>query len=333
MQYLRRFERTIPVSTPLTLRVSNHRGDVVVIGEDRADVAFVAQLALDARDEASGRARLDAIDIPVRVDTESVTVGPPAYPELEEDELRIDEDIRETGESFPFFNFRFGPAGIIAAARRVVIDGDLRVDMELRVPRRSAVDVEQRTGTLRVEGVQSRVDARSRSGRVEIHDIGGDVALETRSGAAQLHTIGGTATVDSRSGRIEIADVDGDVTVESRSGRVGVRNVGGRTELRTFAGSVRVDGVRGSLDVTGDTGSIEVSGPVVAPISIESQTGSVRLFVPPDARFYFDAESELGSVRSDLPVSARDGPASDAPAGAPTVRVRAFTGSVRVAPI
>ncbi|MDA0365127.1 MAG: DUF4097 family beta strand repeat-containing protein [Chloroflexi bacterium] len=333
MQYLRRIERILPVAAPVTLRVANHRGDVVVIGEDRDHVTFVVQIALDARDETTAQARLDAIEIPVRVDGGSVTIGPPTHPERDEYELRIDEDIRAAGESFPFFNFRFGPGGIIAAARRAVSDNDLRVDMELHVPRRCTVEVEQRTGTLRIEGVQSRVDARSRSGRVEIHDIDGDVSLETRSGPAQLRGIRGSATVDSRSGRLDVSDVDGDVTVDSRSGRVGVRNIGGRADLRTYVGSVRVEGVRGPLDVVGDSGSIEVSGAVLAPIAIEAQTGSVRLFVPPGARFYLDAESRLGSVRSDLPIGDGRAPEADASTGAPTVRVRSLSGSVRIGPL
>ncbi|MEX2228149.1 MAG: DUF4097 family beta strand repeat-containing protein [Dehalococcoidia bacterium] len=326
MQYLRRIERTFAAPQPVTLHVANRRGDLAVIGEDRTDIAFVAQIALDARDEPTGRARLDAVAIPVTVEGGKVSVGPPAYPERDEHERLIDDDIRAAGESFPFFSFRFGGAGIIAAARRIVNETDLRVDMELRVPRSCAVEAELRAGALRIGGVHAGVRAQSRSGGVEIHDIAGDVSLETRSGRAEVRAIRGSVTVDSRSGRAGVAGVEGDVELESRSGRAEVRDVGGRTRVRAHAASVRIEDARGAVEVATESGTVEFQGRVLQSISIDVKTGSVRLAVPADSRFYLDAESRVGSVRSDLPVGERERSTADAP----TVRVRTETGSVRV---
>jgi len=329
MQYLRRIERTLAAGATADLRVANSRGDLVVIGEDRADVTLVAQIAVEARDEASGRERLDAVEIPVAAEGEHLVVGPPAYPESDEHAHRFARGFHDDGESFPFGGLRFGGTGIIAAVRRIVIDSDVRVDMELRVPRRCAVNADLRAGTLRVSGVHAGVTARSRSGRCEIADIGGDVTLETHSGHATVHAIRGGVKVESRSGRIDISEVDGDLDVDVRSGRFDGRGVGGRARVRGQSGMVRLENARGPVEISAESGAVEVRGPVVAPITIDVRAGSARIAVPADARFYLDAESRLGSVRSDLPVGEDERP----PADALTVRVRTEMGSIRIVPL
>jgi hypothetical protein len=91
---------------------------------------------------------------------------------------------------------------------------------------------------------------------------------------------------------------------------------------------VRVEDVRGPVEIATDTGAVEYRGRVLQSISIEATTGSVRLAVPADARFYLDATSRVGSVRSDLPIGEGEPPAEDAP----TVCVRTEMGSIRIVP-
>ncbi|MPZ99904.1 MAG: DUF4097 family beta strand repeat protein [Dehalococcoidia bacterium] len=303
MQYHRTVERTFSVGPRPTLRVANSRGELVVVGEDREDISFVAQLSADAESEREGEARLDAIRLPMHQAGDIVTVGPPEHDESPSGALTI-------------FGFRVG----------VGWGGGTRVAMQVRVPRGCLVYAAHRSGTLRAHGMHADLHVESRSGRVEVGDVSGAVTIEARSGGTEARGITGNLAVDVRSGRVEVERVRGDVRLETRSGSVTAREVVGAISVRGRSGRIRLEDIDGPFDISTTAGSVEYRGRVAHAGSINVHHGSVRLAVTRDSGFYMDAESHHGSVRSDLPVDYLTRP----PADAPTVRVRAHNGSIRV---
>jgi hypothetical protein len=62
-------------------------------------------------------------------------------------------------------------------------------------------------------------------------------------------------------------------------------------------------------------------------MDMEAHAGSITLAVDPEFPFFLDAETHVGSVRSDLPPRRNgSGPA----AGGPRVKLRSHAGSIRL---
>jgi hypothetical protein len=184
-----------------------------------------------------------------------------------------------------------------------------RVDLDIRVPRHCAVETAHRVGATEIEGIRNSVIAETRTGRMQLTDIEGALKVESRTGQIDVRHTRGPLSVESRTGRVDLRDVQGEVTCTNRTGAIQARDCSGPFHLTSHTGSVTYEGnVR-------DNGAIEV------------HTGTIRLAVPGDAAFFLDAASARGSVRSDLVV---DEGRREPPRDAPTVRLRAHTGSIRV---
>ena len=135
---------------------------------------------------------------------------------------------------------------------------------------------------------------------------------------------GGAATVGS--GRGEVENATGEVDGGSRSGRLEGRNVTGRVLARARTGRIRVSDVDGPLELSATTGAIEYRGRIAHPANFDVTTGAIRLAVTPDSSFFVDAKTQSGKISADLPVGFMERPPKDAP----TVRIRARTGAIRI---
>ena len=202
-----------------------------------------------------------------------------------------------------------------------------RVDYNIRVPVRTAVRVLSRSGRISIARTEGRVHAESGSGRISLEDITGEVTVVARSGSVTVKGVRGDASAESRSGRVEVSRVTGKASVKARSGAIEVREVGGDLEVQGHTGSVAIEMAHGAVRARAHTGVVRYSGRVEGDINISAHTGSIVFAVAPSQTFFLDAESDTGSVRSELPPRRGGG----APAGTgPKVRLRAHTGSIRI---
>jgi hypothetical protein len=307
VQYYRTLERTFAVDAAPELRIANRRGELTIIGEDRDDIAFTAQLSVSADSKAEGEERLDAIDIPISQEGGAVIIGEPEH------------DEPDGGVTLFRLGWHFGiRAGITLS--------ETRVDMVARVPRLCRVQATHRSGAARVTGIHAHVHIEGRSGATDVRDVGGPLQVESRSGAIEVRDIAGDVTLISRSGRVDVENVQGDAEVRSRSGYVNVNAVGGRLSVSTRSGRMTLRDVAGPTTVSGRSGAVEWRGAVRRPVSIEVESGFIRLAIERGAGFYLDAETQRGSVRSELPVDHLEKPRDDAP----SVRLRTHTGAIRI---
>lgn len=306
MDYHRTTHRTFEVPERPTLRVMHRSGEVSIVGEDREDIDVVAQFTAPADNESDGERRLDAMKLPMRESGGTVEIGPPEFDEAGGNDAAI-----------RIFGIRVG----------LVLPGrGLRIDLQIRVPRHCRVEAHQRSGRLRLSGVHEDIVVETRSGRTELSDLRGSVQFEGRSGAVEVRAVEGDVNISVRSGRVEVEKVTGDVDVVSRSGRLEVRNVTGRVRARARTGRIRVGDVDGPLELSATTGAIEYRGRITHAASIDVTTGAIRLAVTPDSSFFVDAETQTGKISADLPVGFMERPPEDAP----TVRIRARTGAIRI---
>lgn len=202
-----------------------------------------------------------------------------------------------------------------------------RVDYNIRVPVQTAVRVLSRSGRVQLSRTHGRVHIENASGRVGVAQVRGDVTVIARSASLALDRIEGDVTAEARSGRIEISHVSGTVTAEARSGALDIRDIGGEVKAVAHTGSVVLDDAHASVHARAHTGMIRYHGAINGDFDIKSQTGLIHLAVDPDKPFYIDAESALGTVRSDLPPRRGGG----GPNGTgPKVRLRTHTGMIKL---
>lgn len=205
-----------------------------------------------------------------------------------------------------------------------------RVDYTIRVPVTTAVRVLSRSGRVQVGGTEGRVHAESMSGRLTVSNIRGDVTAIAKSGSLTVEQVEGSVSVEAKSGRIDVAHVSGAVTVEARSGVTDLRDIGGEVKVTAHTGSLSIDDARGPVKALGHTGAIRYRGRVVADVDLRAHTGLIQMAVDPQYPFFIDAESDIGTVHSDLPPRRGGPPVNRDGTPAPKVRLRTHTGTIRL---
>ncbi len=301
MQYHRSIEEH--AASPRRLIVENRAGELIVVGEERDDVLITAQVTVDADNERSGGARLAEVRLPIAATKDALVIGPPDFPK---DEPPLVHVLRHLG-----------------------ITHGTQIAIRVAVPTRVAVRAVQRAGSLRVSGLQAPCDIEVFAGSVHVEDIGAHVRVAARLGSATLADIRGDVAVDSRAGRVQADRISGSLQVTARRGTVIARIVGGALDIDARGGKVVLEDIGGPARVRTRAGGVEWRGKISSSVDLESRAGSLRLAVTPDSAFWVDAEARAGSVRSDLPVDYLKKP----DAKAPTVKLRAHAGTIRIVAI
>jgi hypothetical protein len=149
--------------------------------------------------------------------------------------------------------------------------GTRSVRVELRVPRRTNLDV--RTG-------DGSVEVRPLSGRIQIATGDGGITAEGLQGEIRLHTGDGSIRASGLDGRLEAGTGDGHMRIEGRFEALA---------LRTGDGGIDAQVARGSrLDT---------------PWSLTSGDGGITLRLPDDLGAELDAHTGDGGIHLDSPVT------------------------------
>lgn len=296
MEYIRTFTQEFDAGDRLDLSVETRSGSLTVRGEDTqtARVEVVARLWADDAGEADAQAEL--IERGITHEGRRLVIKAPTL-------LRAG----------PFLLFGRSP----------------RIDYQVTVPRATDATITNRSGRVEVERIKGPLVLDSRSGRVSVREIGADTKVASRSGSVQVESIAGALSLESRSGAVRILGCRQDANVVVRSGTVQVEDIGGDLKLDGRSGVVSISDVRGGVAVRAASGSVRYEGRVGGPIDIDVLSGSVRLLVDADSRFFLDAESAHGSVQSDLPLR-RPGQRGASGEAGPTVRIRTRSGSIHI---
>lgn len=159
----------------------------------------------------------------------------------------------------------------------------------------------------------TRVRAQSVSGSVSARDITGELSVESVSGTVRVANGGRVTSAKSISGTVEVSDTETDSALQTSS-------VSGNVVLRRVkAPQLTVGAVSGNLlldDVTCPrvkaqtvSGTVRFNGPLPqnARYELRSHSGSVHVGISGSTGFELDATSFSGSVRSDFPLTARQG--------------------------
>jgi len=104
------------------------------------------------------------------------------------------------------------------------------------------------------------LDVDDGSGSIRIEDIAGDVNVDDGSGSMEIMNIKGNLEVDDGSGEIEVEGIYGDVSIDDGSGSMIIRNIGGSVTVRDGSGSITIDGVEKDVYIPSEgSGSVRVN--------------------------------------------------------------------------
>ena len=178
------------------------------------------------------------------------------------------------------------------------------IDYNIEVPHDTEIDAGVASGGITIDNLRGPVKASSASGYVHVYGVERDTQLNAASGTVDSSNIGGFLSVSSASGDITVANIKGEVKVSAASGSIRITKPGDRVSASTASGSIEVTGATNDLKVHAISGTITVSGDPSANRlwEIHTVSGTVDIVVPTNASFLFTAEATSGDIRTNIPV-------------------------------
>lgn len=160
--------------------------------------------------------------------------------------------------------FSGGPGEVMATCSSAVPIVDAWVEIGLRAPRMSALDLHSASGEILVSGFR------------------GASRASTASGTIRAAGMSGTSTLTSISGSILGAALEGTVFARSASGAVSLHGtLTGDHRVETSSGDIEIDGVDGSIHARSASGDIDVTGRLSGRCSLRTVSGDIRVALLP----------------------------------------------------
>jgi DUF4097 and DUF4098 domain-containing protein YvlB len=259
------FERSLDVSGPIRLELSNVAGDVSIVGSADGKVHVHGDVRVSGFGFGNPQSRLD-----------NIVANPPV--ELKGDTLRIGKDTTRLH--------------------------NVSISYSVEVPRDTTVNSSSVSGSQIVRNVRGPVQASSVSGTVRGKDIGREVRLSSTSGSIDAENCGDDVRATSVSGTVTVLNAKGDVLAHSVSGDVHVQNPGGRVDTGTSSGSVDVRDANGDVKAHATAGRVTIQGNPAGNSywDLKTVSGSVDIAVPSTASFHLSAGAVTGQIRAQIPI-------------------------------
>ena len=99
------------------------------------------------------------------------------------------------------------------------------IDLEVRVPERLDVTIEDGSGAIRVSDVRGNLEVDDGSGSMILDRVGGNVEIEDGSGSIRVDGASGDLRIEDGSGSIKVSNVAGSVFIDDGSGGIDVTDV------------------------------------------------------------------------------------------------------------
>jgi DUF4097 and DUF4098 domain-containing protein YvlB len=167
-------------------------------------------------------------------------------------------------------------------------------------------------GEIQVSSSSGELDLRSSGGDLRVGNVGKAVHAKTAGGDIIIGDVGGEAIVSTAGGNISLGHVAGSASLATAGGDVNLKGASGKTKVSTSGGNIELTDLTGTVSASTSGGDIEAelhpSGK--GKSSLSSSAGTIRLFLPEDARVTVEAHimirgwwggrHEEYSIRSDF---------------------------------
>jgi DUF4097 and DUF4098 domain-containing protein YvlB len=163
-------------------------------------------------------------------------------------------------------------------------DSRISVDLEVAVPKNSALTVKTDKGDVVISDMNSGVAVTNLNGDVEVRSTNGDVTLEMRKGDVKVEDTKGDVRVSGKGGEIEANNATGSLTVDGdfygpvRADHVtkGVRMVSAKTDLTVSSLTGHLEAGSGNLDLVDAPGNVDLRTRDTE-VSVENPGGKVNI--------------------------------------------------------
>ncbi len=208
----------------------------------------------------------------------------------------------------------------------------MRFDLDLQLPKQTALSLSTHRGNLSVSERVGNVDLSSDNGNVSVDQIKGATTLHVRNGSVTAKGVTGNVLVDGEVDDGNIADVTGTLefnagyngTVELSHiaqqlhfksvrtdlqlaklegemtmghGELRANSVDGPVKLNTRSNEVHFEDVSGAVIIENRNGLVEIGAKTpIGNIDVNSERGGIQLDLPEDASFKLDAQSISGNI-------------------------------------
>jgi DUF4097 and DUF4098 domain-containing protein YvlB len=259
------FDRTLTVSGPVRLELSNGSGNVDIRGGSEGKVHITGKVtggwSLFSNAEKS---------------VQDVVANPP---------IEQHDTVIRIGKNSSWIK-------------------NISIDYTIEVPHDTEIDASVASGGITVDNVRGPTKVSSASGYLHVYRVERDAQISAASGSIDVSGIGGILRVSSASGDVVLADIKGDLKANAASGSIRVSKPGDRVDVSSASGSINVSGATNDLKVHAISGSITVNGdPSASRLwELKSVSGSVDIHVPSNSNFLLTAEATSGDIRTSIPV-------------------------------
>jgi DUF4097 and DUF4098 domain-containing protein YvlB len=259
------FDKSLNVSGPLHLELSNVSGDVSITGSTDGKVHVHGDVRASGMGFGNPQERVNQI-----------VATPPI--ELKGDTLRI--------------------------GRQVAHMHNVSISYSVEVPRDTEVVSSSVSGSISVRNVHGPLQAQSVSGSIHAQDIGSGARLASTSGSVEAENCADDVRGTSVSGSVDVINAKGDVLAHSVSGNVTVRGPGGRVDSNTSSGSVEIRGANNDVKAHSASGRVDIGGNPSGNSywDLKTMSGPINISVPSDANFHLSSNAVSGEIRAQIPI-------------------------------
>ncbi len=290
------FQRIIEVGDRLELELNYVNGKVDIIGSDTNRLIIEAVKKVKATDMDEAAQVADHIELKIKQTGDRVTVNT--------------NYLRMTDRSPSFWKKILGAGGS---------DSYGSVDFVITVPHNCRVSVSNTSGKIKAGYLRGDISIHSSAADIELASIEGEVKIENNAGETRGELLFGPVTIRQPMGKIDLSWIEGDIRIKSSSARINIRQE------------------RGALDLTTTTGSVDIQTSLncLKDSFIQTESGHIHLMVPQNASGMLQIASDMGNIKTEIPVSiksmSRNKLVGEFGTGGVKISLSSLTGDVTVA--
>lgn len=148
------------------------------------------------------------------------------------------------------------------------------------------------------------VEARTSSGNIKADNKFAFHEFEAAANSGNITCDSITADIikaDTSSGNINFSSAQGSRIMSASSGNIRINGGEGGTRVATSSGNIEVDNASGELEASASSGNIKLRfTKVLDNISAETTSGSIKMEIPRESAFTFEARAASGSIKTDF---------------------------------
>jgi hypothetical protein len=264
-QTIREFHRVFPVNLaePLALQVDLSEGDLQIAYAREGQVSISAMAQI------------------------------PAGMNVEEDFLTTRLSVETVGNRLE-----------IRSESHAADPREIKIAYRVDVPYRTEVHSVLDHGNQSITGIIGPVRAEGNQGDIKVSYVSQSITAQTGTGNLDLQVIGGQVEARTGRGNILCSRAAQGVSAGTGEGDISLMVVGPSTAtVKGGTGRIDAGGVRGTLVASTDAGDLHVKAVLHDDWQLTSVSGSIRVELPPAARFDIDVSTNSGEVlinRDDL---------------------------------